>query len=253
MDLDVLLIVGVGAGAFWLMRRNDAAQPGINNAILDPRDAWAQYGAAPEVDQSILDARDAMARAGIAADGLILDARDAWALYGGGPVYQAGANYPAIEDIQYDQMGNVINVAYWGDNMRWEESKIPRQYLQPIRDAEARYGLPRNLLARQLWQESRYNAAAVNAYSGAQGIAQFMPATAAEFGIDPFNALQAIDAAGRYMAQLYQSTGTWLLALAAYNWGIGNVLRKGIARAPTETKNYYSQILADIGMTGKSV
>jgi len=75
-----------------------------------------------------------------------------------------------------------------------------------------------------------------------------MPATAAEMGIDPLDPFAAIDAAARYLRSLYRQTGAWDKALAAYNWGIGNVQRKGIARAPTETQNYFRQILADIGL-----
>jgi soluble lytic murein transglycosylase-like protein len=73
-----------------------------------------------------------------------------------------------------------------------------------------------------------------------------MPATARDMGIDPLNWAQAIPAAGRYLARLYRSLGTWTKALAAYNWGIGNVQRQGLTRAPTETTNYYTQILGDV-------
>lgn len=244
MNRDALIVVGIGIGAWMLAKR--AAAPAIDNTILDARDALAQDGQGP-VDNTILDARDAWAQ-GIdttPVDNTILDARDAWA---------QGISTPAVQSESFfDQvkgwLGSLIGTSYWGDQMRWTEASIPAQYLQPIRTAEAQYGLPRNLLARQLWQESRYNPNAVNAVTGAIGIAQFMPATAADFGIDPRNPLQAIDAAGKYMRQLYNTTGSWLLALAAYNWGIGNVLRKGIGSAPTETRQYYSQILADIGMS----
>lgn len=126
----------------------------------------------------------------------------------------------------------------------------PAQYAQLIADAEDRYAIPRDLLARLLYQESRYRqdiiTGQVKSPVGALGIAQFMPATAAEMGIDPLNPAQAIDGAGRYLAKLYGRTGSWTEALAAYNWGIGNVTRKGLAVAPLETRNYFTQILADV-------
>jgi len=81
---------------------------------------------------------------------------------------------------------------------------------------------------------------------GALGIAQFMPATAADLGIDPLDPFQAIDGAGRYLASLYRMFGNWTQALAAYNWGAGNVQRKGLTNAPAETVAYYSSILADV-------
>ncbi|MDF3822335.1 lytic transglycosylase domain-containing protein [Leptospira sp. 96542] len=128
--------------------------------------------------------------------------------------------------------------------------KPPGQYAGTIAATETRYGIPRDLLARLLYQESRYRVDIITGELrspvGATGIAQFMPATAAELGIDPLNPTQSIDAAGKYLRSLYSSLGSWTKALAAYNWGIGNVQRKGLAVAPRETVNYYTQILADV-------
>jgi soluble lytic murein transglycosylase-like protein len=128
--------------------------------------------------------------------------------------------------------------------------KPPAKYAQAIAAAEARHGIPADMLARLLYQESRYREDIITGKTrssvGAIGIAQFMPATAAEMGIDPLDPFQSIDGAGRYLRRLYTSLGSWTRALAAYNWGIGNVQRKGLAVAPTETVNYYSQILGDV-------
>lgn len=114
--------------------------------------------------------------------------------------------------------------------------------------AESRHGIPAGLLVRQAWQESRFNPQAVNQVSGAQGLMQFMTPTAREWGVNPFDAASAADGAGRYMAWLYSRLGSWSLALAAYNWGIGNVMRKGMGAAPLETRNYVAQIGADSGI-----
>lgn len=126
----------------------------------------------------------------------------------------------------------------------------PEKYSSTIAAAEQANGLPRDMLARLLWQESRYRediiTGKVSSPAGALGIAQFMPATAREMGIDPLNPDQAIDAAGRYLARLFRMFGSWSEALAAYNWGMGNVQRKGLDAAPRETRNYYAQILADV-------
>lgn len=132
--------------------------------------------------------------------------------------------------------------------------KVPAIYRPAITAAENKYGLPNQMLARLLWQECRYKPAIIDGRiaspAGALGIAQFMPATAREMGIDPLDPFQAIDAAGRYLRSLYRQTGDWAKALAAYNWGIGNVTRKGMAAAPLETRNYFKQIMADIGLGG---
>lgn len=131
-------------------------------------------------------------------------------------------------------------------------NKVPLQYRSAIAQAEQANGIPDGMLARLLWQESRYRPEIIDGRKrspvGAMGIAQFMPATAREMGIDPLEPFQAIAAAGRYLGGLYRQTGDWAAALAAYNWGIGNVKRKGLDAAPRETRNYFSQILADLGM-----
>ncbi len=88
---------------------------------------------------------------------------------------------------------------------------------QLIGQSAGQYGVPANLFAAQLAQESSLNPNAFNASSGASGIAQFMPGTAAQFGVtNPFDPTQAVPAAAGYMSQLYQRTGSWLGALTGY-------------------------------------
>lgn len=134
----------------------------------------------------------------------------------------------------------------------WTPPKEAAPYMDAIRAAEKANGLPNNLLARLLYQESRYRAdiitGKVKSSAGALGIAQFMPATAKQFGINPLDPYQSIAAAAKYLKQLYGRFGNWNEALASYNWGQGNVSRKGLANAPTETKNYFTQILSDLGL-----
>lgn len=140
------------------------------------------------------------------------------------------------------------------------ESKITgwpagsQKYQELIEWAADLYGVPVMVLAWLLWKESRYLPAVINGTKrsrvGAMGIAQFMPATAREelgaeaYALDPE---RAIPGAARYLAKLYRNTGTWAEALAAYNWGIGNVQRKGIAAAPAETRDYYNDIMNRAG------
>ncbi len=165
-------------------------------------------------------------------DDSILDARDALAQ---GSVDQSGIT-------NYD----------WGTDMRWNSGLIPVEYVTAIRNAEMQYKLPYDMLARLLYQESHYRSDIISgktvSTAGALGIAQFMPATAADLGIDPLNPFQAIDAAARYLSNLYRATGTWAQALAAYNWGLGNLRKYGLISAPSETRAYYQSILADIGL-----
>lgn len=125
------------------------------------------------------------------------------------------------------------------------------KYRPFITAAEREYGLPEGLLYRLLYKESRYRediiTGATRSPVGALGIAQFMPATAAELGVNPLDPYASIDAAARYLARLKASLGDWASAVAAYNWGIGNVKRKGMAAAPAETRDYVAFIIIDGG------
>lgn len=138
-------------------------------------------------------------------------------------------------------------------NGGWPTGSAP--YQDTITQAAALYGVPVLVLAWLLWKESRYSEDVINgtkqSRAGALGIAQFMPATAvAELGsvaaaLDP---AQAIPGAARYLGKLYNSAGSWTGALAAYNWGIGNVTSKGLGAAPPETVDYYTTIMSRAGM-----
>lgn len=95
---------------------------------------------------------------------------------------------------------------------------------------ETAHGIPAGLLHRQLYEESHYRTDIIYGPTvssvGAEGIAQFMPATARDYGItNPFDPSQEIPAAARMMADLHREFGSWSLALAAYNWGSGNVAK----------------------------
>lgn len=131
-------------------------------------------------------------------------------------------------------------------NNLWKIDPRGNKYDALFAAAEHKYFLPEGLLRRMAYQESRFDREAVSPV-GAVGLMQFMPATAAEYGIDPRDAAQSINAAGAYMARLYKITGTWSKALAAYNWGVGNVQRKGMERAPAETVAY-AAMAQDLGL-----
>lgn len=125
-----------------------------------------------------------------------------------------------------------------------------KPYQQTISFTEQAYGIPESLLARLLYEESRFRPDIITGQTkspvGAVGIAQFMPATAKEWGVNPLDPDDAIDGAGRYLVHLYNRFGSWDKALAAYNWGPGNVSRKGLDKAPAETRQYVAKILNDV-------
>ena len=100
--------------------------------------------------------------------------------------------------------------------------------------------IDQGFFARLLWQESLFDAAAVSS-AGAQGIAQFMPQTAALRGLaDPFNPAEAIYASAAYLSELAAEFGNLGLAAAAYNAGEART-RDFIERdriLPAETRAY---------------
>jgi len=105
-------------------------------------------------------------------------------------------------------------------------------------------GLPAPFFIRLIWKESRFNPSAVSP-KGAQGIAQFMPATAAERGLlDPFEPRTAIVESANFLAELRALFGNLGLAAAAYNAGPERVRdwldgRRGL---PLETRDYVFSI-----------
>jgi membrane-bound lytic murein transglycosylase D len=115
--------------------------------------------------------------------------------------------------------------------------------------------------------ESGFQPQALNAHSGAGGMWQFMPfqgvygLTRNAYFDERFDPEKSSKAYARYMKYLYDQFGDWYLAMAAYNWGPGNVqrsvMRTGYADfwelyrrnvLPKDTKNYVPGIIAAIIM-----
>lgn len=97
--------------------------------------------------------------------------------------------------------------------------------LEPfISVAAMRYGVDARILRAICFVESRYRINVVSP-KGARGPMQFMPDTAARYGLrDPHDPEQAIDASARYLRDLLRKFGGRVdLALAAYNAGEGTV------------------------------
>lgn len=118
-----------------------------------------------------------------------------------------------------------------------------KQWEAQIRASASRSGVDPEVLMRLINQESRGNPNAVSK-AGARGLAQFMPATAAQYGVDTSNPYSSIDGAARYLADLQkQFKGDVVKAVAAYNAGPGNVRKYGGVPPFDETINYVNKIL----------
>lgn len=138
----------------------------------------------------------------------------------------------------------------------WTPPETARPYLPDIYDAERAYSLPAGLLARLLYQESRYRqdiiTGSLKSSAGAVGIAQIVPRWHPD--VDPTDPRASIYYAAKYLRQNFDRFGSWEQALAAYNWG-PTALARAIRthgddwknHLPQETFNYVTQIGADVG------
>ena len=130
----------------------------------------------------------------------------------------------------------------------WQIPAAGRRYAGLFAEVEQDNGLPKNLLARVAYQESRFRDDIISgetlSAAGAVGIMQIVPKW--HPGVDPLNVPEAVRYAGGYLRQLYNQFGSWQRALAAYNWGPGNIRKFGMDRLPDETRNYVAEITADV-------
>jgi hypothetical protein len=132
-------------------------------------------------------------------------------------------------------------------------SFVPAAYRAPLLRSAARWNVSAALLAGQLMAESNFDPFA-GSPAGAQGIAQFMPSTAASYGLaDPYDPVEAIDAEAHLMSDLLRQFGSPQLALAAYNAGPAPVEACHCVPAYPETQAYVSRILGLLGGAGALV
>jgi membrane-bound lytic murein transglycosylase D len=141
------------------------------------------------------------------------------------------------------------------------------KYRGLIQDVLRQEGVPQDLIYLAV-AESGFQPRALNAKSGAGGMWQFMTYTAPEYGLTRnsyfdyrFDPEKSSRAYARYIKALYNQFGDWYLAMAAYDWGPGNIqhdvqrtgyadfwefYRRGLM--PAQTRAYVPQILAAILM-----
>jgi soluble lytic murein transglycosylase-like protein len=115
-------------------------------------------------------------------------------------------------------------------------------YESIIKGSAAAFGVDPALVRSVIAVESNFNPGSTSS-KGAMGLMQLMPATAAELGVrNAYDPAENIRAGVRYLKMLLDRyDGDTETALAAYNWGMGNV-EKRPARMPSETRNYIAQV-----------
>ena len=119
----------------------------------------------------------------------------------------------------------------------------PAKWQGRVAELSAKYDISPALIEALVWQESRWNPVAVSPV-GARGLAQLMPGTARQLGVDADDPHANLEGGARYLRQQLDAFGGDLeKALAAYNAGPGRVARAGGVPAIRETQNYVSAIL----------
>lgn len=119
------------------------------------------------------------------------------------------------------------------------------QIVERIRFYARQYGINENVAIWQIWQESRFNPRAVSP-AGAKGLCQFMPGTAARFGVNVWDIESSLNGWGKYMSWLLKQpyiNGNIAFALAGYNAGEGKVKKFAGIPPYKETENYVRIIL----------
>lgn len=129
--------------------------------------------------------------------------------------------------------------------------EVPAEYWEAVEAASDASGVSVDVLAAQIEQESGWDPDAASP-AGAQGIAQFMPETAAQYDLDPSDPVASIEAQGQYMADLQDEVAGLAtderelieLSLAAYNAGPGAVEDHQGVPPFEETEDYVASILS---------
>ncbi|HET7493788.1 MAG TPA: lytic transglycosylase domain-containing protein [Bradyrhizobium sp.] len=228
--VEVLTLIAPFCDAVWRMRRNEPAKAIVMRVELSQARSPGGLGPVSSLLTLLLFATLTVSGSGAFASDVGVDPR------------------PEQQQLSHD-------------NGRPEENHGTKQNTEPaaaltapslcdaLGAAATANELPVNFFARLIWQESRFKPDAISR-KGAQGIAQFMPATARASGLEnPFNPLDAITKSGQLLGDLRREFGNLGLAAAAYNAGSGRVhdwLGKR-RQLPQETRAYVRIV------TGRSV
>lgn len=139
-------------------------------------------------------------------------------------------------------------------------------WMPALNAAEDRFGIPANLLARVAYEESTFRPGVINGVIpssvGALGLMQLMPqffaSVRAEIPFSTINTRAQIAQSGELLSSLHQRFSDWQVALAAYNWGGGNVHHEYAKDAdkyilvdmPDQTQKYVKEIIGDVPLMG---
>lgn len=129
---------------------------------------------------------------------------------------------------------------------------VPEFYRAHVAGLAIKYQLSPSLIDALVWQESRWRHEAVSPV-GARGLAQLMPGTARDMGVDIRDPMQNLEGGARYLRiQLNRFEGNLALALAAYNCGPERVARVNRVPGIRETQLYVASIMGRLAAQSRS-
>jgi membrane-bound lytic murein transglycosylase D len=140
------------------------------------------------------------------------------------------------------------------------------QWLPILNSDEVQFGIPTNLLARCAFEECSWRPEVIDgtvpSSAGALGILQLMPQFFASVRVPiPFtlaDTMAQIKESAQLLSAMHQRFGDWQVAVAAYNWGGGNVHHEWamdadeyiLADMPPQTQKYVREVFADVPLPG---
>ncbi|MCP9222386.1 lytic transglycosylase domain-containing protein [Erythrobacter sp. LQ02-29] len=161
-------------------------------------------------------------------------------------LFEAGVSDAGMPDAGAQELS-----AEWGGDLppaalsdpAAQAGGIPTAYAAKVAELARRFDLSPTLIEALVWQESRWQAGARSPV-GARGLAQLMPGTAREMGVDPDDPFANLEGGARYLReQLDRFDGDLEKALAAYNAGPGRVLQANGVPRIRETQIYVAAIM----------
>jgi len=150
---------------------------------------------------------------------------------------------PGTVDRETELSADVAHPEYIVGYAARHAQGVPLAYQAKVAELARRFDLSASLIEALVWQESRWRADAVS-HAGARGLAQLMPGTARELGVNPNDPFANLEGGARYLReQLDRFDGDLERALAAYNAGPGRVIRAGGIPRIRETQHYVAAIM----------
>ena len=163
----------------------------------------------------------------------------------GGAAWIAGgpAAVPARPDPAYQGTASAPADAATASFTPVDPAAGPHQWRERVAELARKYDISPALLEAVVWQESRWNQAAVSS-AGARGLTQLMPGTARDLGVNPNDPHSNLEGGARYLRmQLDAFGGDVELALAAYNAGPRRVQQARGIPPIRETRLYVAAIM----------